>query len=409
MPDVVIVGAGAAGLWAAGTALQGGCAVTVVEHMETPAQKLAITGKGRCNVTNACNEDEFLKQVRHNPRFLYSSLYALPPKAVMEQFEEEMNLPLKVERARRVFPLSDKAEHVVQALLKRAEGALFVRGRAEKIMCNELGGVQGVRLSDGRELPAEAVLLATGGVSYPVTGSTGLGHKMAAEAGHNITPLRPSLVSLVEKGKLCAQMQGLSLRNVQLRLLEDERVVFCEQGELLFTHFGLSGPLTLSASAYVEDLQKHRYVAEIDLKPALDMEKLEKRLQRDFDAFSARKTANCLDKLLPQTMRSVVFEKWGVNPEKKAGEVTRQERARLAKCLKQFRISIADRGDLQHAVVTAGGVDVKEVNPKTMQSKRCKGLYFAGEILDVDAYTGGYNLQIAFCTAQAAAQAMSEI
>ncbi len=407
MPSVVIVGAGAAGLWAAGTALQMGCDVTVVEHMDAPGKKLAITGKGRCNITNHCDETEFLKQVRHNPRFLYSALYALPPREVMRVFEEEMAVPLKVERGRRVFPQSDRAQDVVDALQRRTKGAVFVKGRAKSLLCDDENSVMGVRLEDGRELLAQAVLLATGGVSYPVTGSTGVGHKMAQNVGHGITPLRPSLVSLVEKGNLASKMQGLSLRNVQLRLLEDERMVFCEQGELLFTHFGLSGPLTLSASAYIEDMKKHRYEAEIDLKPALDEGKLEKRLQRDFDEFAARNVANCLDKILPQTMRSVMVMQWGIDADKKAGEITREERARLVSCLKHFRIPVAQRGDLKHAVITAGGVDVKEVNPKTMESKRCKGLYFAGELLDVDAYTGGYNLQIAWSTAEVAAQAIA--
>ncbi len=409
MAKLMIVGAGAAGLWAAGTAVQMGCEVTVVEHKSSPAQKLLITGKGRCNITNACAEDEFLKQVRHNPRFLYSALYALPPEAVMNLFEEEMGLPLKVERARRVFPVSDRAEHVVAALQKRAAGALFIKGQVRQVLRNEHGDVQGVRLQDGTHLQGDAVLLATGGVSYPKTGSTGLGHSMAKELGHKIVALRPSLVSLVERGKLACRMQGLSLRNVRLSLLEDGRVVFGEQGELLFTHFGLSGPLTLSASAFVEDFEKHSYVAEIDLKPALDEETLERRIQRDFNEFSARHAANCLDKLLPQAMRAVVLELWGVEAEKKAGQITRAERARLVQCLKHFCVPLAKRGDLEHAVITAGGVDVREVNPKTMESKLCKGLYFAGEILDIDAYTGGYNLQIAWCTAQAAAKAVAQI
>ncbi len=407
MPNVVIVGAGAAGLWAAGTAVQQGCNVTVIEHMQEPAQKLLITGKGRCNLTNDCDEDEFLKQVLHNPRFLYSALYALPPRDVMRLFEEEMGLSLKVERGRRVFPESDRAEDVVSVLKKRAEGAQFIKGQAKSLLCENEDTVCGVRLHDGRTISAESVLLATGGVSYPVTGSTGLGHKMAKNVGHTITPLKPSLVSLVERGTLAARMQGLSLRNVQLSLFENERCVFCEQGELLFTHFGLSGPLTLSASAFVENMEKFRYEVEIDLKPALDTEKLEKRVQRDLDEFSARETKNTLDKLLPQTMRAVMLEVWGVSPEKKAGQVTREERARLVHLLKHFRIPISARGDLKHAVITSGGVDVKEVVPKTMKSKLWNGLYFAGEVLDVDAYTGGYNLQIAWCTAQAAAQAMA--
>ncbi len=402
MPKLLVVGAGAAGLFAAGIARRAGLDVTVVEHMEQPGRKLTITGKGRCNLTNNCDEAEFLKNVRSNPRFLYSALYGLPPAAVMAYFEGELHLPLKTERGRRVFPASDSAEDVVEALRRAAQGAEFLRGRATGLLRGEEGGAQGLALEDGRKLHADAVLLATGGVSYPVTGSTGLGHKIARGAGHTVTPLRPSLVAMVEKGGLAKRMQGLSLRHVNLRLLEDGKEVFSEQGEMLFTHFGLSGPLTLSASAFVENLQKHQYTAEIDLKPALSHEKLENRIQRDFDAFPARSVPSCLEKLLPSSLREPMAELWGVPPQKKAGEYTREERARLARLLKALPIPIASLGDLRHAVITRGGVAVKELNPKTMESRLCPGLFFAGEILDVDGYTGGYNLQIAWCTANAA-------
>ncbi len=402
MPRLLIAGAGAAGLFAAGLALRAGLETVLVEHGEKPGRKLAITGKGRCNLTNACDETEFLRNIRSNPRFLYSALYALPPAAVMAYFEEELGLPLKTERGRRVFPVSDQAEDVVDALQRAAAGAALLRGRAKELLRGQDGRAAGLRLEDGRTVAADAVLLATGGVSYPVTGSTGLGHEMAKQAGHSIVPLRPSLVALVEKGGLCKQMQGLSLRNVSLRLLEDGRGVFCEQGELLFTHFGLSGPLTLSASAFVDDVKKHCYRAEIDLKPALSREKLEARIQRDFDAAPARGPQGSLDKLLPASMRELVAGLWGVSPGKRAGEFTREERGRLAGLLKGLPIEIAGLGDLQHAVITRGGVNVKEVNPKTMESRLCPGLFFAGEILDVDGYTGGYNLQIAWCTASAA-------
>lgn len=264
----------------------------------------------------------------------------------------------------------------------------------------------GVRCRDGRVFPADTVIVAAGGVSYPVTGSTGDGYRLAKQAGHAIMPPEPSLVALVEAqpGGVCARMTGLSLRNVVLTLFEDDAPVFSEQGEALFTHFGLSGPLVLSASAHIRDLAKHACRVEFDLKPALSAETLDARIQRDLALFANREAENCLEKLLPASMRPVVLEKWGVDARKKANQITREERARLAALLKAFPVRIAAKGDLAHAVITAGGVDVREVDPKTMRSRLCGGLAFAGEVLDVDAYTGGYNLGIAFATAFAAAR-----
>ncbi len=406
MARLVIVGAGAAGLFAAGQALEAGHAVTLVEHMDTPAKKLLITGKGRCNLTNACDENEFLKNIRHNPRFLYSAIHALPPAAVMELFEHQLSLPLKVERGRRVFPASDAAQDVVDALLRYASGAEMLRGEATELLVSPDGRAAGVRLADGRTLSADAVLVATGGLSYPQTGSTGQGYTLAKQAGHTIVPPVPSLVSLVEKGDTAKQMMGLSLRNVTLTLLENGKPVFCEQGEALFTHFGLSGPLVLSASAYLGDMKKNDYTVLFDLKPALDAQQLDARLQRDFAENSNRDVAHALDKLLPAKMRPVMLALWDVDPNGKIHQITKAQRQALVELVKRFPVAIAGRGDLAHAVITAGGVDVKEVDPKTMQSKRMPGLFFAGEVLDVDGYTGGYNLQIAWATAAAAARGM---
>lgn len=405
MSHLVIVGAGPAGLFAAGHAMQLGHSVTVVEHMDSPGKKLLITGKGRCNVTNNCDEQEFLKNVRHNPRFLYSAVYSFPPASVMSFFEEDMAVPLKTERGRRVFPQSDRAQDILQALLRHADGAQHVKGQVVAVVLQN-GSAKGVKLQDGRKIEADAVLVATGGVSYPNTGSTGIGYKLARQAGHNIIQPVPSLVSMVERGSLCRRMMGLSLRNVNLTLLQDGKRVFSEQGEMLFTHFGLSGPLVLSASAYLGDMKKHSYAASIDLKPALTAEQLDARIQRDFNELLNKDVANALDKLLPAKMRPVALEQWGVPPMQKVNQVTREQRKQLVELIKDFRVEIAQRGDLEHAVITAGGVDVKEVDPKTMQSKLVQGLYFAGEVLDVDAYTGGYNLQIAWCTAYAAANAI---
>ena len=424
MAKVLIVGAGAAGLMAAGAAVRQGHQVTVLEHTDKPGQKILVTGKGRCNVTNDCTAEEFLHHVRTNPRFLFSSLGAFPPARTMELFES-LGVELKVERGRRVFPVSDKAEEIRQALLRYAQDAEIVYDGAKKLLLEELPPEPeaapavpenprypkkkkagpalrcvGVRGTSGKEYRADAVLVATGGVSYPTTGSTGDGYRLARQAGHTLVEPVPSLVSLVSHDPDCKKMMGLALKNVTLTLFEDGKDIFEEQGEMLFTHFGISGPLTLSASSHLGDMKKHKYHAEIDLKPALSEEQLYDRITRDFALLANHAAQGALVKLLPASMQPVMVARWGIDPATKANQITREQKRELVRLMKHWNVPIDARGDLAHAVITSGGVSVREVDPRTMQSKKALGLYFAGEVLDVDAYTGGYNLQIAFCTAQ---------
>ena len=401
--DLIIVGAGASGLMAAVTAGRRGLRVLLLEKMERPGRKLLISGKGRCNVCNCCTVEEFLPNVTHNPRFLYSSLYGFDPYAVMGFFEE-LGVPLKVEWGQRVFPQSDRSMDIVDALCAevRRLGVSLQQATVEELLLSE-GAVEGVRCKDGSCFYGRSVLLATGGKSYPATGSTGDGYALARQAGHRVTPLKPSLVPLVTVEDYCPKLMGLSLRNVTLQVsAPGEGIVFEELGELLFTHFGVSGPLVLSASCLMKgDLS--RYLCAIDLKPGLSPEQLDARLLRDFEQFQNKDFTNALGLLLPKKLIPVLVELSGIPAHQKVHQVTREQRQQLCALIKAFPFHVRAFRPIEEAIVTSGGVDVSQVDPKTLASKLCPGLYFAGELLDVDAYTGGFNLQIAFSTAYAAA------
>ena len=396
MSHLLIAGAGAAGLTAAGAALEWGHTVTLVEHSDLAGKKILVTGKGRCNVTNDCDDSTFLQHVRANPRFLYSALKGFGTADTMALFEG-LGVPLKVERGRRVFPASDKAEDIRQALLRYAEGAQFVEGSADALLLED-GCARGVRLKDGRKLYADFVLIATGGCSYPSTGSTGDGYRMAAAVGHTVVPPVPSLVALVERGSTCKRMMGLSLRNVTLTLKKNGEKVFSEQGEMLFTHFGVSGPVILSMSAHLRDIKPEKYKIFIDLKPALDEKTLDRRLISDFEKEKNKNFINSLSALLPAKMIPIFVTRSGILPERKVNSITKVERAKILSLLKSFDLTVKAPRSISEAIITSGGIDIREINPKTMESKLIPGLYFAGEIIDVDAYTGGFNLQIAWST-----------
>ncbi len=398
--SVFVVGGGAAGMMAAITAAENGAQVTLLERNDRLGKKLYITGKGRCNVTNDCAPEDFFQNVPRNPRFLYSAIYAFPPREVMAWFEAH-GCALKTERGNRVFPQSDKSASVIDAL--RAElrrlGVRVLQERALDIVTQD-GAVCGIE-TDGGFHKTERVILATGGCSYPQTGSTGDGYRMLEKLGHTIVPPVGSLVPLVEKGYDCKQMQGLALKNVALRLVNQKRkTVFEEFGELLFTHFGLSGPVVLSASAHMNE--KDAYTVLLDLKPALDEQKLDLRLLRDFEKFQNRDFENALVELLPRSMIPVIVRRSGIPAEEKVHSITRERRRALLELMKRFPVEIACKAPVEDAIVTSGGVKVSEIEPGTMQSKRVRGLYAAGELLDVDAYTGGFNLQIAWATGRAA-------
>ena len=410
MPKIVVIGAGAAGMMAAGTAAQSGAQVLLIERNEKPGRKLYITGKGRCNVTNNCSDlNTLIKNVPTNGRFLYSAFSAFMPADTMSFFENS-GVPLKTERGNRVFPVSDKAADIVDALRDYCREVQWINGRALSLL-HDGRKITKVELEDGSTIAGDCFILATGGVSYPLTGSTGDGLRIAKELSHTVTPLKPSLVALKSPNGFCAMAQGLSLKNVSLSLYEEGRKkpLFTDLGEMLFTHFGISGPLVLSASAYIKSFEKASYYALVDLKPGLSAEKLERRILRDFEENINKDFSNALDKLLPKKLIPVILSLSGIPREKKVNQITKQERLKLVSILKNFRIDLRDFWSIETAVITSGGVSVKEIEPKTMRSKLYDNLYFAGEIIDVDAFTGGFNLQIAFSTARAAALAALRI
>lgn len=401
MNDIVVIGGGAAGSMAALTAAAQGAKVQLLERNPKLGRKLYITGKGRCNLTNNCSVQECLSNIPHNAKFLTSALTQFPPEEVMAFFED-LGVSLKTERGNRVFPQSDKAADVIDALLRalRRAGVDILQDRAEVLVLEE-GTVTAVKGERGGRYRCKAVILATGGLSYPATGSTGDGYRIAKTVGHTVRPTRGSLVPL--EAEDCAPMQGLSLRNVGLRIKNGKgKEVFREQGELLFTHFGLSGPLVLSASAHMRDFETDRYTAYIDLKPALDEETLDRRLLRELSEGANKDLRHVLETLEPKSLIPLLLKRAEVPGEEKANTVTKAQRRRLLETLKMLAFPITALRPVEEAIITAGGVSVKEVSPKDMASKCCKGLYLAGEILDTDAYTGGFNLQIAWATGRAA-------
>lgn len=407
MKKIVIIGGGAAGLMAAYSASQKygkGAVITVIEKNGRPARKLMITGKGRCNVTNNCGVDTLVANVPKNGKFLFSAFSGFSAGDTMGLFES-FGVPLKTERGNRVFPVSDKAVDIVDALVGavKKSGVNILHSVAEKIL-TENGAVTGVKTENGEIISADSVILATGGMSYPLTGSTGDGYKMANELFHTVTELKPSLVPLTVHEGFCSRLSGLSLKNVTLSVFEEgkKKPVFSELGEMLFTHFGISGPLTLSASSHMRKMGKATYTAYIDLKPALSPEQLDNRILRDFEDEKNKDFANSLDKLLPKSIIPVIISLSGIEPTLKVNQISREMRGELCKVIKTLPLHITGFRPIEEAIITGGGISVKEINPSTMESKLVKGLYFAGEIIDADAYTGGFNLQIAFSTGFAA-------
>ena len=406
--NIIVIGGGAAGLMAAGTAAEQGAQVTLLETNEKVGRKLFITGKGRCNVCNNCDVQEVLRNVPVNPRFLYSALGGFGPADVMDFFENH-GVALKTERGNRVFPQSDKAADIIDALflwVKKA-GVTIVHTTADELLIED-GVLTGVSAGH-KTYKADRIIVATGGASYPQTGSTGDGYRMAQALGHMIVPPRGSLVPLESDSPDCAAMQGLALRNVELAVYSKKtKPLFREFGEMLFTHFGVSGPLVLSASAHLRNWDKERYRLVIDLKPALDEQKLESRILRDIAENPNRDMDKILSGLVPRSMVPVVLRRCGLPPEEKANSLTREQRRALVQLLTHFEIPVTGPRPVREAIITSGGVKVGEVQPATMESKLVRGLFFAGEILDTDAYTGGFNLQIAWATGHCAGCAAAE-
>ncbi|MBP7185298.1 MAG: NAD(P)/FAD-dependent oxidoreductase [Ruminococcus sp.] len=402
MTDVIIIGGGAAGCFAAVWAARYGKSVIVFEKNEKLGRKLRITGKGRCNVTNNSSTDEHMKNIPVNPRFLYSSFSNFDADSTMEFFEG-LGVPLKTERGNRVFPVSDNANDIADALASEMKnlGVQVIHSRVTKLI-TENDAVKGVK-AGGQEYPCSSVIIACGGKSYPNTGSTGDGYTLAESVGHTVTELKPNLVPLTSPDRYCAEMMGLSLRNVTLKLMDGEKAIYSEMGEMLFTHFGVSGPLVLSASSHIRDMQPNRYKLLIDLKPALTDEQLDARIQRDFAENLNRDFSNGIRALLPAKLIPVAVKLSGISPQQKVNGITKEQRHKFGELLKAFPVRISGFRPIDEAIITSGGVSTKEIDPKTMGSRLCSGLFFAGEVVDVDAYTGGFNLQIAFSTAYTAA------
>lgn len=424
---VIVIGGGPAGMMAAISASECGCEVILIEKMQSLGRKLLITGKGRCNITSSLDISEFIKNTPGNGMFLYSAFSNFTNLDII-QFLKKQGLDVKEERGNRIFPVTDKSLDVLDCFIKRLKELnvkIILNTKVKEVLTKEildteksgfddnnqkniLEKVVGVITESGEKIYADKVILATGGKSYPNTGSTGDGYKIAEKLGHSITKIKPSLVPLeIYDRKICRELQGLSLRNVEIQIknIEKNKIIYNDFGEMLFTHFGVSGPIILSGSAHLvryknidELLKKEKIVLSIDLKPALTEEKLNERILRDFAEYKNKQFKNSLDKLLPQKLIPVIIEKTNINPDKKVNEITKEERKRIIDNLKRFEITIKDFRPIEDAIITSGGINIKEINPKTMESKKVNGLYFAGEIIDVDSYTGGFNLQIAYST-----------
>lgn len=404
MTDVLVIGGGPAGMMAACTAASYGKRVMLLEKNDRFGRKLAITGKGRCNVTNDCGEADFLANIPTNPKFLYSVIRAFNTQDTKKWFEEK-NVPLKTERGNRVFPVSDKAQDIVGALVHtcRENGVEMRHGEVRELLIED-GALKGVLCKNGARIESAAVIVATGGMSYPLTGSTGDGYHLAEQAGHTVTEIKPSLVPLVSESEDCHDMQGLSLRNVTAELFDKKtkKVLYGELGEMLFTHYGMSGPLILSASSHIREFEPDRYEIRIDLKPGLDDKQLDARILRDFAKYANRDLINALSDLLPKKMIPIIVYRSRIPAFTKVNSITKEQRRTLFEQIRRFAVPVDGFRPVDEAIVTSGGVSCKEVNPRTMESKLLPGLYFAGEVLDVDGYTGGFNLQIAFSTGYAA-------
>ena len=400
MSNVIVVGGGAAGMMAAVFAARNGQNVQLLEKNEKLGKKLFITGKGRCNITNAADIEDLFTAVTSNPKFLYSGFYSFTNQQVIDFFEE-LGVKTKIERGERVFPVSDHSSDVIAAFsreLKLLGVSVSLHTEVRELLC-EQDKVCGVLLTNGKKMKADAVIVATGGISYPSTGSTGDGYRFAKETGHSVTERLPSLVPMEVRQWYAKELQGLSLRNIEIRITDGKKKLYEEFGEMLFTHYGVTGPVILSASSVVgKTLRKKELTLHIDLKPALSEEQLDKRILREFDANHNKQYKNSIDSLFPAKLKPVMIELSEIEPEKKVNEITKEERQRLVHLIKDFTMTLTGLRSYNEAIITKGGVSVKEIDPGTMESKKMKGLYFAGEVLDLDAVTGGYNLQIAWST-----------
>lgn len=409
---VIVIGAGAAGCMAAGVAAENGADVILLERNEKICRKVMITGKGRCNVTNNVGDVQtFIQNVPGNGRFLYGAFSNFDNNDVMRFFESR-NVPLKTERGNRVFPVSDKAVDIVDAL-NRYITDTGVKRKTERVteLLIENNNVTGVKTENGNLYYSDAVIVATGGLSYPRTGSSGDGYKLAGSSGHTVTELRPSLSALVCREGICSECMGLSLKNISIKVFDTKKKkeIYDDFGEMLFTHFGVSGPMILSASAHMRDMARERYEIFIDLKPALSHEKLDARILRDFSENSNKSISNILTLLLPKSLISPILRISQIRPSEKANQITKEMRKNLVETIKSVKLTVMDFNDISEAIVTSGGVKTGEINPKTMESKICKGLYFAGEVIDCDGYTGGFNLQIAFSTGHLAGKSAASL